>query len=140
MAPGIKAHLMADFDIVCKIQSLVSTRIPLKASWVEAPQDSTKPWEDLDTDVKLNCIADKDATTFRLTAAPTLQPVATPLPLPTNMANLVINRTTVTNNIAKIIRENANVSNIRQYVQCKTGLTNTCMDAAAWDDLGNTFA
>eukprot|EP00957_Ditylum_brightwellii_P198703 15145335-Ditylum_brightwellii.AAC.2 len=45
MAPGIKAHFVADFDIVCEIQLLVSTEIPLEASWVKAHQDNTKPWE-----------------------------------------------------------------------------------------------
>eukprot|EP00957_Ditylum_brightwellii_P023976 1807883-Ditylum_brightwellii.AAC.1 len=60
-------------------------------SWVKAYQDNNTSLNDLPLDAQLNCTADHDASAFRKTAPPALQPTSCPPDLPTNHAYIIIN-------------------------------------------------
>eukprot|EP00957_Ditylum_brightwellii_P084049 6390046-Ditylum_brightwellii.AAC.1 len=139
MPPGITSHLCPDFDVIAELQSELRQAPNLNISWVKAHQDEKKPFHELPLEAQLNCIVDKDAEQFCTSASPDLQPTELLPELPQNKAYLIVNRTVVTNNLKKILKNNYDTINIQKYVQKKTSLLDNVMDTIDWDSLGRNL-
>eukprot|EP00957_Ditylum_brightwellii_P186038 14164261-Ditylum_brightwellii.AAC.1 len=74
-APGVISHLCPYYDVVSEVRSQLK-RVPhMNIAWVKVHQDDVKSLCKLSIDAKLNCISNKDAELFRLSAPDHLSPV-----------------------------------------------------------------
>eukprot|EP00957_Ditylum_brightwellii_P196035 14935963-Ditylum_brightwellii.AAC.1 len=64
LSPGIKSHMVVDYDVSREIEYTKDSDIDRTANWVNAHQDNNTPANLLPLDAKLNVMADTDVTIF----------------------------------------------------------------------------
>eukprot|EP00957_Ditylum_brightwellii_P015856 1194216-Ditylum_brightwellii.AAC.1 len=113
IAPGIKAHIAAKYNISQEICSAKEEGIDLQTHWVKAHQDDKTPAALLPLDAQLIIQADADVTTFRHSPPPDLAPSSNPVLFLSVRAYIQIKGVYVTSQLQQWIHNNHTSSDIK---------------------------
>eukprot|EP00957_Ditylum_brightwellii_P192137 14625890-Ditylum_brightwellii.AAC.1 len=134
LTPGIRSHLSSD-----KICLLKKDGIDLTTLRVKPHQDNGTPISKLSLASQLNCLADKDATTFCQACSVSFTPTKIPTKILLHKSFLIVNDIAVTNKMLELLHNQYTTSDICKYIKCKTGVDVKTMDMIVWNDLDKTL-